>query len=68
MSKPSWEDAPEWANWLALDDFGEWWLFENKPSFNSGVRWVDFAGGAKKWSSCFSSETWMASSSLERRQ
>lgn len=32
-TKPSWEDAPEWANWLALDCDGNWWWFENEPWF-----------------------------------
>lgn len=27
QNKPSWEDAPEWAEWLAQDEDGEWkWL------------------------------------------
>lgn len=30
-NKPSWDDAPEWANWLAMDENGEWWWFEYKP-------------------------------------
>jgi len=25
MAKPSWEDAPEWANWLYLTIDGTWW-------------------------------------------
>lgn len=29
--KPSWSDATDWANWLALTDDGEWYWFENKP-------------------------------------
>lgn len=35
MSKPSWEDAPEWANALATDGNGVWWWFENEPKFLS---------------------------------
>lgn len=31
--KPDWKDAPEWANWLAMDDDGEWWWFELKPTY-----------------------------------
>ena len=29
--KPDWKDAPEWANWLAMDDFGAWCWHEEKP-------------------------------------
>ena len=30
--KPSWSDAPEWANWLAKDESGEWYWYENEPT------------------------------------
>lgn len=29
--KPSWDDAPEWANWLAMDDNGVWYWHDEKP-------------------------------------
>lgn len=29
--KPSWDDAPEWANYLAMDEDGEWWWYEMEP-------------------------------------
>ena len=29
--KPSWDDAPEWAQWLAMDESGRWWWYEFKP-------------------------------------
>lgn len=33
------EDAPQWARWLAQDEYGEWWVFGNKP--NAGdYSWV----------------------------
>lgn len=31
MNKPGWEDAPEWAQWLAMDQDGEWYWFEHRP-------------------------------------
>lgn len=31
MSKPEWEDAPEWANWLAMDESGIWCWFISEP-------------------------------------
>ncbi len=30
QNKPSWDEAPEWANWLAQDNDGEWCWRENK--------------------------------------
>ena len=35
QNKPSWKDAPEWANWLAQDEDGEWWFFSAKPKVQS---------------------------------
>lgn len=29
--KPSWSEAPSWAMWLAQNDDGQWWWYENKP-------------------------------------
>lgn len=29
--KPSWEDAPEWANYLAMDEDGDWYWFKFEP-------------------------------------
>lgn len=29
--KPDWNDAPEWAKWLAMDIDGEWFWFAEKP-------------------------------------
>mgnify|MGYP006440564041 CR=1 FL=1 len=29
--KPKWQDAPDWANWLAQDADGRWYWFENPP-------------------------------------
>lgn len=36
--KPSWDDAPEWASYLAMDDGGEWYWHEEMPVW-SGVEW-----------------------------
>ena len=34
--KPSWDEAPEWANWLAMDDAGYWFWYQEKPILRSG--------------------------------
>lgn len=49
MAKPSWSDAPEWAQWLAMDDDGTWYWFEDEPKFRRhcwfGLRKVELARG-----------------------
>jgi hypothetical protein len=35
--KPDWKDAPEWAMWLAQDEDGDWFWYENKPVRVGGV-------------------------------
>lgn len=32
MNKPKWEDAPEWAEYLAMDSDGVWIWYKYKPS------------------------------------
>ena len=37
QNKPSWADAPEWAEWLAQDEDGEWkWLGSNPSKYIDG--------------------------------
>jgi len=31
MTKPNWNDAPEWAEWLAQEENGDWFWHEEKP-------------------------------------
>jgi hypothetical protein len=33
MSKPLWSDSPSWARYLAQDDDGGWFWFQNKPTY-----------------------------------
>lgn len=42
-NKPSWENAPEWANFVAMDLHGNWNWFEEKP-FISGAIWDAYKG------------------------
>lgn len=42
--KPSWNDAPEWAQWLAMDEDGKWWWFECKPRLVSDQAWFNNGG------------------------
>lgn len=34
--KPEWNDAPDWANWLAQDSDGKWCWYEEKPRVRVG--------------------------------
>lgn len=38
VGAPSWDDAPGWANWLAMDVNGEWYWYEYKPML-AGYSW-----------------------------
>jgi hypothetical protein len=30
-NKPSWENAPDWANFVAMDSDGIWWWYGGRP-------------------------------------
>ena len=34
--KPDWKNAPEWANYLAMDEDGAWYWFKFKPELSEG--------------------------------
>lgn len=38
--KPKWETAPEWAEYLAKDENGAWYWFENAPKVGSNGNWL----------------------------
>lgn len=46
--KPNWDDAPEWAKFLCMDDDGSWWWFELKPVWENGNnKWYEGDDGGK---------------------
>ena len=48
QNKPSWEDAPEWAEWLAQDEDGEWkWLAGLPGKYVDGWTAVKIKGCCK---------------------
>lgn len=56
---PKWEDAPEWAQFLARDTKGGWWWYECEPLPFDG----DFAGlgltvGRVQQASCYYEPVW----------
>ncbi|MBA6068379.1 hypothetical protein [Pseudomonas mosselii] len=45
MSKPDWNDAPDWAEWLAAyGPDGYWVWYEAEPSWMSGGWWYSYSG------------------------
>jgi hypothetical protein len=52
--KPKWEDAPYWANYLTMDEDGEWAWHEFTPSWRWGGSWTSdgrssYAGHNPSW-------------------
>ncbi len=46
--KPDWSEAPEWANYVAMDADGEWFWYADKPCIANSAwlpdkgRWEPF--------------------------
>jgi hypothetical protein len=34
--KPNWDDAPEWANYVAQDQTGKWYWYSHQPIASEG--------------------------------
>jgi hypothetical protein len=49
--KPSWESAPDWAQWLAQNEDGSWQWFENPPqaSWSAEGRAEEAIGTLEYW-------------------
>lgn len=52
--KPDFEDAPEWAKYLAMDDDGSYYWFDSEPELHRGTFYsksddgkIMFAGSEK---------------------
>lgn len=43
--KPDWKDAPEWAQWLAQDECGDWWWFQHRPVCGETTWWPSSCAG-----------------------
>ncbi|ACG60348.1 hypothetical protein phiPLPE_26 [Iodobacter phage PhiPLPE] len=50
-NKPSWDDAPEGANWLCQDASGDWWFSTSKinPYVFKGVSWKNPNEFCNEW-------------------
>lgn len=58
VSTPTWDEAPEWATHLAMDQDGEWWWFEREPEKKNDNFWglggnqggkAQYAGNGITW-------------------
>lgn len=69
--KPDWKDAPEWANWLAMDDDDCWFWYENKPYLikdaADGFKWMPNAPNQVEIAGRGITSDVVAKSSLEQR-
>ena len=45
--KPNWKDAPEWANWLAMEGDGGWYWFEDEPKIGHDYTWIPVGGKSR---------------------
>lgn len=36
IAKPCWEDAPDWANYIAMDRSQVWYWHETEPTYTDG--------------------------------
>lgn len=39
VTRPDWDDAPHWAQFVAQDSDGEWYWFEEKPRLYKWQAW-----------------------------
>lgn len=64
--KPSWDEAPEWAMWLAQDPYGLWSFFMDRPRPGE-VCWKGPWGRAETKMSWMGTPTRHWQQTLERR-
>lgn len=62
--KPKWEDAPEWANYLAKDGDDQWYWFENQPILRK-LFWSSDCNG--KFQKCYTDDILYWRDTLEER-
>lgn len=65
MSKPDWKDAPEWANWLAMDGDGRVFWYEKMPKPGLSLQVWNPTSGKARLAGASSSPSWI--DTLEER-
>lgn len=59
-TKPNWNNAPEWAKYLAMDSSGEWWWYENEPLQSiDNQRWYSALGGRAEIAELNNESVWL---------
>jgi hypothetical protein len=53
MKTPDWSQAPEWANYVAMDECGDWYWYSHQPT-KGDVEWITLgkqklASGREHW-------------------
>lgn len=81
-AKPSWSDAPAWAEWLACDFSGRWYWFEIEPHIDpdyheesddndsNSMVWINHQGTEFDYAHAIADEDWAADNwkeTLEQR-
>lgn len=64
IGKPSWDDAPAWANYLVMDGNGRWYWHQIKPFISTLGDW--WLSGGLQQSANTSSHIW--TDTLEERK
>jgi hypothetical protein len=62
--KPSWKDAPSWAQWLAMDQGGSWYWYEVEPKLDPcepNTMWVIGKDRTKTQHAAWFDEGWETS-------
>ncbi len=65
--KPSWEDAPDWSEWLAQNGDGFWGWYEEEPKWDGEDQtWISTEDGIFYFAGYSDPEKW-GLDTLERR-
>ena len=62
--KPDWDSAPEWAEYMAIDEDGSWWWFEKEPEWKEMFGMWGSRGECK---AAFDPKSIVAKDTLEKR-
>jgi hypothetical protein len=65
--KPKWSDVPEGYDWIAQDENGQWWAYEDEPSPSNLVRVWQSNGSIRHLSRSSSAPAYDWRNTLEKR-
>jgi hypothetical protein len=64
-TKHNWRNIPDWAQYVAVDSYGQKMAFEREPHIHTGGFWVSYTGESCLIEQTESAEKW--DNSLEKR-